>query len=401
MNTGVKAYAYTVTQVNRYIKQLLEKDALLRDVYVEAEISNFKAHGKGHLYFTLKDENAAIAAVMFRGNAEKLKFKPENGMRVTVFGYVSAYEKTGQYQLYVQLMEPAGKGALYLAYEQLKQRLEKAGVFDVRHKKPIPKYPGCVAVITSPTGAAVRDIIQISKRRNPSVELVIRPVLVQGENAAPDIVRAIREVNEWGAADTIIVGRGGGSIEDLWAFNEESVARAIFESKIPVISAVGHETDFTIADFISDMRAPTPSAAAELAIPEVKGFKDRIDTALSRMNLSAEKKLRESRLLYDRLASARMFKYPLEEINQNKTYVYDLYNRLERAMGAKTERMGLKLGALSDGLERLSPLAVLKKGYSIVYNEKNELVKDSTTLKTDDIISIKLYKGNATAKVID
>ena len=267
---------YTVSQINNYIKRILENDVLLSDVYIEAEISNFKAHTSGHLYFTLKDSGAAINAVMFRSYAERLKFMPESGMKVVARGYISLYEKTGQYQLYVNSMEPAGIGALYLAYEQFKARLEKAGVFDQKYKKPIPQMPKTVAVITSPTGAAVRDIINVAGRRNPNVEIVIVPTLVQGKNAGPEIVNAIEKVNRWNKADTIILGRGGGSIEDLWAFNEEIVARAIFDSHIPIISAVGHETDFTIADFISDMRAPTPSAAAELSVFDLRQFEQKI-----------------------------------------------------------------------------------------------------------------------------
>ncbi len=395
----MQGYAYTVTQVNKYIKQLLENDVFLRDVFVEAEISNFKAHGSGHMYFTLKDENAAIAAVMFRINAEKLKFMPENGMKVTVYGYISLYEKTGQYQLYAQLMEPAGKGALYLAYEQLKERLEKAGVFDQRHKKPIPACPKCVAVITSPTGAAVRDIIQISRRRNPNVSLVILPVLVQGEGAAPDIVRALKELNQWGGADVAIVGRGGGSIEDLWAFNEESVARAIFESKVPVISAVGHETDFTIADFISDMRAPTPSAAAELAVPEAKSFKDTIKQSLDRMGLVMQKRLRENRLMLERLSGANVLKYPLNEINNNQIYLYELYKRMERAVNSRGEKTRLQLNRLTEGLERLSPLTVMQKGYSLVYDDTGRLVKSTEAVKAGQHITVKLSDGDINARI--
>jgi exodeoxyribonuclease VII large subunit len=395
----MKANVYTVTQVNRYIKQLLENDVFLKDVFVEAEISNFKAHGSGHLYFTLKDENAAIAAVMFRGNAAKLKFQPENGMKVTVYGYISLYEKTGQYQLYVQIMEPAGKGALYLAYEQLKERLERAGVFDQKHKKPIPAYPKCVAVITSPTGAAVRDIIQISGRRNPSVEIVVVPVLVQGENAAADIARAIKDVNAWKGADTIIVGRGGGSIEDLWAFNEEIVARAIFESEIPVISAVGHETDFTIADFVADMRAPTPSAAAELAIPAASNFKDILKNLGERMNRSMSNRLSEKKLAFDRLINTNVFKYPLEGITDNEIYVYELYKRLERAVTAKNERCAMEYRRLSEGLERLSPLGIMSKGYSLVYNSEGKLIKSCADTAVGDTVEIRLSDGSVKAKI--
>ena len=401
IRNDMKTYVYTVSQVNRYIKNLLENDVLLSDVFIEAEISNFKAHGSGHLYFTLKDESAAISAVMFRSSAEKLKFLPENGMKVTVYGRISIYEKTGQYQIYVQTMEPAGRGALYMAYEQLKARLEKAGLFDAEHKKPIPKYPKCVAVITSPTGAAVRDIIQISGRRNPSVEIVVRPVLVQGENAAEDIAEAIREVNLWGKADTIIVGRGGGSIEDLWAFNEEIVARAIFESNIPVISAVGHETDFTIADFISDLRAPTPSAAAELAIPESKGFRDVISASLERMDKAISKNLREDRLLYDRLINMSSFKHFSERGGEDEIYVSDLYARLERGMDNSMQKAQYRLYPLSQGLEKISPLNVMKRGYSLVYKENGSLLTNTTDVTNGEVIYIKLMDGQIKAKVED
>jgi exodeoxyribonuclease VII large subunit len=320
-------------------------------------------------------------------------------MKVTVYGYISLYEKTGQYQLYVQIMEPAGKGALYLAFEQLKERLERAGVFDQKHKKPIPAYPKCVALITSPTGAAVRDMIQISGRRNPSVELVVVPVLVQGENAAADIARAIKEVNTWNGADTIIVGRGGGSIEDLWAFNEEIVARAIFESNIPVISAVGHETDFTIADFVADMRAPTPSAAAELAIPEAANFKDILKNLGERMNMSMSKQLSEKKLIFDRLINTNVLKYPLADITNNEIYVYELYKRLERAITARKERSEMEYRRLSEGLERLSPLGIMSKGYSLVYNAEGRLIKSSADTAVGDRVEIRLADGSVKARI--
>ena len=258
---------YTVSQINGYIKRLIDSDVFLSGLHIEGEISNFKLHSSGHLYFSLKDKTGSIDCVMFRSAAQYLEFMPKNGDAVLVGGRVSLYEKTGKYQVYVDYMQPAGLGALHAEFEKLKQKLAAEGLFDEKFKKPIPEYPKTVALVTSPTGAAVRDMIDVSRRRNPSIKLVIVPVLVQGENAAADIAKGIELVNEWGGADTIIVGRGGGSMEDLWAFNEEIVARAIFKSEIPVISAVGHEVDFTIADFAADFRAPTPSAAAELAIP--------------------------------------------------------------------------------------------------------------------------------------
>ena len=278
---------YSVSQINRYIRGVLENDVILSGVWVRGEISNFKKHTSGHLYFTLKDSDGAISCIMFKGDADIMPFVPENGMSAVIYGYVSLYEKTGQYQLYAQIIEPYGIGSLAAAYEQLKRKLSEEGLFDEDFKRPICRFPKKIAVITSPTGAAIRDIINISHRRNPAAEIVVVPVLVQGERAADTIVQAIKDVNEWKKADTIIVARGGGSIEDLWAFNEEKVARAIFASNIPVISAVGHETDFTIADFVSDLRAPTPSAAAELAVNDIfadiayiNSLKDRLDFAL-------------------------------------------------------------------------------------------------------------------------
>ena len=395
----MRSYVYTVTQVNRYVKQLLENDVFLRDVFVEGEISNFKAHSSGHFYFTLKDENAAVDAVMFRTDAQKLKFMPENGMRVTVYGHISMYEKTGKYQLYVSIMEPAGKGALYLAYEKLKEKLDANGYFDKSHKKPIPKYPECIAVVTSPTGAAIRDIIHISGRRDPSVRLVVSPVLVQGEDAPADIVRAIREINEWGGADTIIVGRGGGSIEDLWTFNDESVAMAIYESDIPVISAVGHETDFTIADFVADMRASTPSAAAEIAVPEAVSFGDIVKGLVNRMNLSAAGKLRDNRLALDTLVNKNVFRYPADDIINDEITVSELYKRLDRIVSAYTENKQMNLCALSEGLERLSPLMIMKKGYCLAYNKDGCIVKSTKDTHSGQRLDIKLYDGDITVTV--
>lgn len=392
---------YTVSQVNNYIKRLLEKDVFLREVFMQGEISNFKAHSSGHLYLTLKDENASINAVMYRGSAEKLRFTPQNGMKVTVFGYISLYEKTGQYQIYLQIMEPAGKGALYLAFEQLKARLEKVGLFDEKHKKAIPQMPKCVAVVTSPTGAAVRDIIQIAKRRNPNVKIVVVPVLVQGENAAADIVKGIELVNQWGKADTIIVGRGGGSIEDLWAFNEEIVAKAIFQSNIPVISAVGHETDFTIADFIADMRAPTPSAAAELAVPEVKGISDRLLQYNARMSNAVNKKFVEHKNTFERLQNSYSFKNYLDNIYDSQIYSFELYKKLVKEINQKLQQNRLVLQLKINDLENKSPMNILKKGYSLTYNEGGNIIKSVGDININDTIKVKLCDGELSARVID
>lgn len=390
---------YSVSQINNYIKRLFENDVFLQDIYIEAEISNFKAHSSGHLYMTLKDSGAAVNAVMFRSYAEKLKFMPEDGMKVLINGYISLYEKTGQYQFYVLSMEPAGKGALYIAYEQLKERLEHSGVFDQKYKKDIPSYPKCVAVITSPTGAAVRDIIQVSGRRNPNVKIVVVPVLVQGDDAAPSIANAIESVNKWGQADTIIVGRGGGSIEDLWAFNEEMVARAIFESKIPIISAVGHETDFTIADFIADMRAPTPSAAAEIAIPENEGMSLAVINNYKGLNYLMDIILSSRKNNLQTLSTKHCFTGFADNIYDNEIYVSQLQNRLISKIQNKIEFANQTLKHKIDNLENISPLKILQKGYSLTYNDKQKLIRSTESVNIGDKINVVLNDGNITATV--
>ena len=338
---------------------------------------------------------------MFRSSAAKLKFMPESGMKVVARGYISLYEKTGVYQLYVTSMEPAGIGALYLAYEQLKARLEKAGVFDAKYKKPIPEMPKTVAVITSPTGAAVRDIINVTGRRNPNVEIVIVPVLVQGENAAPDIVRAIEMVNRWGKADTIILGRGGGSIEDLWAFNEEIVARAIFDSDIPIISAVGHETDFTIADFIADMRAPTPSAAAEIAVPAGNEINDRVMNIYNRISKSVISSLNEGISAYKYCINSYGFKNFGNTVYDNEIYVSELFDRIYKNIGSSINQNKLMLKNCLDNIENKSPLNILKKGYSLAYDSRGNILKSSENVKIGDDITVKLNEGSIKAKVTE
>lgn len=390
---------YTVSQINNYIKRILENDVLLSDVYIEAEISNFKAHTSGHLYFTLKDSGAAINAVMFRSYAERLKFMPESGMKVVARGYISLYEKTGQYQLYVNSMEPAGIGALYLAYEQLKARLEKAGVFDQKYKKPIPQMPKIVAVITSPTGAAVRDIINVAGRRNPNVEIVIVPTLVQGKNAGPEIVNAIEKVNRWNKADTIILGRGGGSIEDLWAFNEEIVARAIFDSHIPIISAVGHETDFTIADFISDMRAPTPSAGAEIAVPEGNAINEKVVNLYEKITNNIQTRYSNNLSKYKYCINSYGFKNFSNTIFDNEIYVSELFNKIYNNLDGSIKRNKLMLKNCLDNIENKSPLNILKRGYSLAYNNNGELLKSSKNVSCGDKISVRLNEGSVEAVV--
>ena len=396
----MKAHVYSVSQINGYIKRLFDNDIFLGDVFVEAEISNFKAHSAGHFYFTLKDERASLNAVMYRSNAENVTFIPENGMKVTVYGYISLYEKTGQYQIYVQIMEPTGKGALYAAFEQLKDKLEKEGLFDSMHKKPIPKYPNCIAVITSSTGAAIRDIIRISKRRNPNIKIVAVPALVQGENAAESICGALKTVNKWGKADIIILGRGGGSIEDLWCFNEESVARAIFKSKIPVISAVGHETDFTIADFTADVRASTPSAAAEIAVPEFDALMSNNISVFCELCRAMEYKYYEYRDRFLNAFESRALQRPLDRITDMYIYTDELQKKMYREMMKKIEKNKIVFEASLGRLESLSPVNVLKRGFSIVYKD-NKPVFDVSDVSENDIINVIMKDGYIKSKVIE
>lgn len=395
----MKGRIYTVSQINSYVRRLFERDAFLSDVFVQGEISNFKLHGSGHIYFTLKDKNAQISCVMFSSYGAGLKFLPENGMKVTVFGGLSLYEKTGQYQLYVRIMEPDGTGALYLAFEQLKEKLRKKGYFEESYKKPIPEYPETIAVLTSPTGAAVRDIISIAGRRDPSVEIVVVPVLVQGELAAESIAKAIEDVNQWKGCDLIILGRGGGSIEDLWAFNEEKVARAIYSSKIPIISAVGHETDYTIADFTADLRAATPSAAAEIAIKPRMSSIDRVKschTALDRIMTDKLSVLRDRLCVsVDYFASDSM----LNMIFDREMYISGLSDRLVSGMENRTERLAARLEKARALLDSLSPLKVLERGYALVTDKSGEPVSSAKGLDRGESILIR-FKDSAAMAVV-
>lgn len=384
---------YSVTQINRYIRGIFDNDLILQSVWVKGEISNYKRHSSGHLYFTLKDNNGVISCIMFRGSAQIMPFEPENGMEVAICGYVSLYEKTGQYQLYAELIQPVGIGSLSVAFEQMKVKLREEGLFDEDFKREICKMPKVVAVITSPTGAAVRDIINIAKRRNSNVQIVIVPVLVQGENAAGSIADAIKMVNAWGGADTIIVGRGGGSIEDLWAFNEEIVARAIFASEIPVISAVGHETDFTIADFISDLRAPTPSAAAELAVNDAKGDLDSLNALRLRVEFAIQKVLENQKNRVLMLEKSRAFKHPRENL-VNNFILLDRYKKdMEKAVLSSIEKKKIEFYHLTQRLELLSPMGTLKRGYSATFNDDNKLISSIKNIKKGDQLKIKIRDG--------
>lgn len=384
---------FTVGQINRYIRNLLENDFILSSLLVKGDISNFKAHSSGHLYFTLKDASGALSCVMFRQDAAGLPFEPENGMQVVVYGHVSLYEKTGQYQLYAEFLEPLGIGALQVAFEQLKEKLAAEGLFDGDFKREIPKNPSCIAVITSPTGAAVRDILQIVKRRDPNVKVAIFPTLVQGEQAAADIVRSLKLVNEWGKADVIILGRGGGSMEDLWCFNDENVARAVFASEIPVISAVGHETDFTITDFVADMRAPTPSAAAELATMPLSERREAFHRLELRLERDVSALLTSCRRRLDLLKSRPVVERPLERIYRTMMDMEETQQRLDKEMTNRLMQRAERWQYLTNRLEAASPLAVMSRGYVMAVASSGKLLTSVKQVEVGDRVTLHLQDG--------
>lgn len=384
----------TVSQLNYYIKTLLDGDEALNSVYLVGEISNFTNHYKsGHLYFSLKDEKCVVKCVMFASYAGRVRFRPQDGMRVLARGRVSLYEASGQYQLYIEDLQPDGVGALSLAYEQLKRKLEREGLFDVARKKSLPLYPARVGVITSPTGAAVHDIQTVLARRYPLAQVVFCPVLVQGEDAAPQIVEAIRRFNAAKAADVLIVGRGGGSLEELWAFNEETVARAVAASRIPVISAVGHETDFTICDFAADLRAPTPSAAAELAVPDQGELMALLRGQELKMRHGMAALLQIHRQRLDRLMSSRSLRSPYEQIERRRLHVDALSGRLERAMSKRVSAEQRRFASLSGKLESLSPLHILSRGYSIAQNDEGNPVKSINDVQAGQNLTVRVSDG--------
>ena len=389
----------SVTDLNKYIKDKIAGDEVLNNVLVKGEISNYKHHYTGHLYFTLKDENSLIKCIMFKGYAANLKFEPKDGMKVMVFGTVSVFERDGVYQIYCKAMQEDGMGSLYKAYEEMKARLEKEGLFDASHKKKIPLMPKCIGVLTSNTGAVIRDIINVSTRRNPNVYIKLLPVPVQGEGAAEKIADAIKIMNEKNLADVIIVARGGGSLEDLWPFNEEVVARAIYDSELPVISAVGHETDFTIADFVADLRAPTPSAAAELAVPNIADIMLKLESYNNRYKLALKKKVEFMRLRYEKCMNSRVFKEPLQKINEKYMLidmkVKSIQNSILSIYKDKKTNMVKQIAKL-DGL---SPLKTLTRGYSIV-EANGKIIKSINDVKKDDEVDIRLIDGKAKARIL-
>jgi len=390
---------YTVSQLTREIKVLLETS--LPVLWLEGEISNFKKHSSGHYYFSLKDENAQIACVMWRRRNSQLFFTPQDGMKVLARGQVTVYERRGNYQFDVLTMQPLGIGELQLAYDQLKKKLMEQGLFDEQFKKPIPQFPETVGIVTSATGAAIRDIVNIIQRRFPAVELILRPTLVQGEGAADDIAKAIGEFNAFGEVDVIIIGRGGGSLEDLWAFNEEIVAQAIFQSKIPIISAVGHEIDFCISDFVADLRAPTPSAAAELVVPDRQEIQHRIQYLMIRIYKHVSDRISYYREKLEYIQQAYSFRRPADLIAQYRQHLDELTRSMEIATSHRLQLEREKFNSLTQRLLTLSPQAILKRGYSICFRADTlEIVKAAHTLKPHDQIAVKLHKGQIWGDVV-
>lgn len=390
----------SVSQLNRYVKSRMDADENLFNVFLVGEISNFTDHYKtGHFYFSLKDEEAQIKAVMFRQNALKVKFRPENGLRVIVRGRVSLYEAAGSYQVFVDDMQPDGVGALNLAFEQLKERLEREGLFDAAHKKPLPRFPERIGVITSETGAAVQDILNILGRRFPYAQVVLAPVLVQGEGAPAQLIDALQSFNAFKNVDVIILGRGGGSAEDLWAFNDERLAYAVYRSQIPVISAVGHETDFTICDFVADLRAPTPSAAAELAVPDQMQLRAEIHTLLSRMQRSVTNNLREQRLRLEQSTQKSVLKNPNLYFDTKRMQLISVSTQFDTLEKTILHRARIRLQENAAKLQALSPLSVLARGYSVTTLADGTVVHSANQLSENTEITVQLADGKAACTV--
>lgn len=390
----------SVSQLNRYIKMNFDADENLANIFISGEISNFTNHYRtGHLYFTLKDDSAAVRVVMFNSSAKRLKFMPEDGMKVIARGRVSVYEASGQYQLYVDDMQPDGVGALNLAYEQLKEKLQKEGLFSEHHKKPLPPYPEKVGVITSPTGAAVRDIINVLGRRFPYAEIVFCPVLVQGEGAHLQLTDAVNLFNSERAADVIIIGRGGGSIEDLWEFNDEGLARAVYNSEIPVISAVGHETDFTICDFVADMRAPTPSAAAELAVPDANELQYALSALKNRMFLNVSSGIADRRSRLEYLTSKGALKSPDEMLSNRSQRLDTAFSKMLSSYENRIGGKKVEFISAATALSKLDPMSVLMRGFAFVSDKNGKNVYSSQALAKGDKINVRFHDGSAVCEV--
>ena len=390
--------AITVTQLNKYIKDKISEDEYLNELLIKGEISNFKNHYTGHMYFTLKDENSLIKCIMFKSYAQKLNFMPRDGMKVIVLGGVSVFERDGVYQIYVKAMQEDGVGDLYTKYQELKQKLEKQGLFAKEHKKEIPMMPKIIGVLSSQTGSVIKDIINVSTRRNPNIYIRLLPVPVQGEGAGEKIAYGIDYMNKHKLADVLILARGGGSLEDLWPFNEEIVAHSIYNSQIPIISAVGHETDFTIADFVADLRAPTPSAGAELAVPDIYEVNKKISSYQDRLRMALIKKVQFMKLRYEKCMSSSVFKEPTRKINENYIKIDMYIKQLEALIKEKQKSEKVRYTELVSKLDALSPLKTLTRGYSIT-QKGNEIIKSKKQLKIDDEIKIRFFDGEVNAKV--
>lgn len=391
----------TVSQLTKYIKKVFSYDNLLSNVCVTGEISNFKLHSSGHMYFTLKDDQSVIKCVMFKTQNSRLRFRPEDGLKVIIRGYVSVYEAGGSYQLYPENMEPDGLGDLYLAFEQLKQKLDREGLFSPENKKKLPFLPASIGVVTSPTGAVVKDIMNVLFRRYPNAVLKIFPVMVQGEGAGKQISNAIDIINKTRAVDVIILARGGGSLEELWPFNEEIVARSIFKSDIPVISAVGHETDYSISDFAADLRAPTPSAAAELVIPEKEALQRYIIDLRLRMKRILTGRIQQNRLILNQLMKSPPLRHPLDKINQNRIDLENINKHLRDGIRKKLDTEKAVISVACGKIDALSPLKVLARGYSITRNSQNEIIKSVYRTQKGDMLDITLTDGELKCMVND
>ena len=390
----------TVSQVNHYVKSLMDNDEVLNNVYIKGEISNFKRHYTGHLYFTLKDKDSLIKCVMFKGYTSYLNFEPEDGMNVVILGTVAVFERDGVYQIYCKGMEVDGIGALYEAYEKLKQKLSTEGLFDEKYKKPIPILPKAIGVVTSETGAVIRDIINVTTRRFPGVHIILYPASVQGKGAAETIVKGIQYFNQASNVDVLIIGRGGGSLEDLWPFNEEITARAIFESKIPIISAVGHETDFTIADFVADLRAPTPSAAGELAVPDLKELKWKISNYQNRLGNSLNKKVEIMKNHYQAIMKRKVMQ-DISILFRDKMILLDnIQKNMTQSITILMKDYKTKLVKSVASLDSLSPLKTLSRGYSVIQNHQEEVITSIKQLRPHDTIQIVLQDGKKEANIL-
>jgi len=385
---------FSVSEANNFIKALLDAVPQLQTIFVRGEISNYKCYPSGHHYFTLKDEGSALRCVMFRGMAAKLRFRPENGMKVVAFGRIGVFPRDGGYQLYCSDLSVQGVGDLHVAFEQLKEALGKEGLFDPAHKKPLPKYPRRIAIITSSAGAAVHDMLRILKARWPMSEVVLLPVRVQGAEAPAEIAGALRYANKWKVADLIITGRGGGSIEDLWAFNDERVARAIYASDLPVISAIGHEPDVTISDSVADARASTPSNAAEIAVPEQKELRRRLDTLSARMEQSAQKRVKALRERYEALARSRVLRDPMAFIDDKRLLLDYTQRKLSTLAQAQTAQRAQRFASLAASLDALSPLKVLGRGYAVARDENGTILRAAEEASVGEMIEVLLGQGS-------